>query len=296
MKKVLQVLMVLLSFIFFAKAQDLKVDPLLVLFDPTPAGDRSDKEEIKVKNESDKKILIGDVAIVGGDEEEFDIVDEDCEGEVLKEGEECTIEVRFEPESKGLKFSAVKFESASYGGGTDLDFTENFALLAGFATEESNLNVEPDSYEFKNMKVGDEESIVVVLRNEGTETIEVKDFEIKTLKVGGIISTDEDEFEIDEDGGNRPCGTLEPELDPGESCTIEITFKPKDDGYKLAALLFETDEDGSPTTGIVLYGDVEEDDDNGDDGILGGCSVGSATFLPAYLLIPVLIAFRRLRK
>ncbi len=280
--------------IFGLSFAQLSVSPKIVIFDPTPVNDESDEEQITVKNESDRKILIGDVSIIGGDRDEFRITDEDCEGEILSENEECNIEVRFEPESKGVKLSILKFESARYAGGFDLDFDENFVFLAGFATESTDLEVEPDSYEFEGMEEGDEETVTVRLRNKGTQRIKITDYELKVLKIGGIVSTSKDEFELNEDGGIRPCGTLKPTLDPGEYCTIELTFKPEDDGYKLAALLFETDEDDAPVTGAVFYADVDEKDD-GDDDLLGGCNLGSAVFVPVYLLVPFLIIFRRFR-
>ncbi len=266
-------------------------DPVIVIFDPTPVNDKSE-ETLTIKNEGDESVLIGDISTIGGDSDEFD-PDNDCEGEVLSEGEECDVDIDFEPESKGIKFTVLKFETASYGGGLDLKFEENFAFLAGLATEETDLDVEPDNYEFENMETGDEETVIITLRNKGNERIKVKDYDLKVLEVGGIVTTKEDEFFIDEDGGSRPCGTLKPTLDAGESCTIEVTFAPEDEGYKLAALIFETDEGDDTFAGTIFYSDVEKGDDDGDDSLFG-CSVGSTSF-PIYLLVPLLMLFRRLR-
>lgn len=289
------ILVVLFSLVFisFSYAQ-LKIDPRIVVFDPTPVGDKSDKEKITVKNEGDERILIGDVDIVGGDKDDFDITNEDCEGEILSEGEECKIKVRFEPQSKGVKLSVLKFESATYRGGLELDFNENFVFLAGFGTESTDLEVDPETHEFKNMEVGDEETVIIRLKNKGDDTIKIKDYELKTLNLGKIVRTKKEEFEINENGGIRPCGTMKPTLDPNEYCTIEITFKPKKHGYKLAALLFETDEEDSPVNGVVFYGDVDKESDS-DDGILGGCSFGNVATVPLYLVIPLLMLFRRFR-
>ncbi len=289
-KKFLSGIFLVLVILVFVQAK-VTTEPVVVLFDPTPVGDKS-KETLTIKNEGDEKVLIGDVATVGGDSDEFD-PDDDCEGEILSKGEECDVDIDFKPESKGIKFTVLKFETASYGGGLDLKFEENFAFLAGLATEETDLDVEPDSYEFENMEEGDEKTIVVELRNKGTDRIEITDYDLKVLKVGDIVTTEEKEFYIDKNGGSDPCGTLKPTLDPGESCTIEVTFAPESDGYKLAALIFETDEGNDTFAGTIFYADVEESSDGGDNGLFG-CSYGAGS-IPIYLLIPVLIAVRRLR-
>ena len=281
LKKLLSILPALLLSLFifsqktFAKV-DIQPDKDIVVFGVTQVGDRSDTKIVKIYNRGDSKAYIIDVKILGDDKDDFDIVDEDCEFEDLKEDQYCSVELVFEPESKGTKTALLSILTTN--GVEEVP-------LAGIATTSAALSVDPASHDFGKVDTDDSESISVKLKNKGFERIEVTRMDLKV---------DDDNFEIDEDGGNDPCGTTTPTLDPGESCTVELTFKPDDEGFKFTILKikYDTESDTDLYSGGIYYGEGE-DNGGGDDGIDIGCSFGGVPTLPAYLLVPVFLYLRR---
>ena len=262
----------------FAKV-DIQAEPDIVVFDVTQVGDRSNTKVVKIYNRGDSKTYIIDVKILGDDKDDFDIVDEDCKLEDLKEDQYCSIEVVFEPESKGTKSALLSVLTVN--GVEEVPLT-------GIATTNVALSVDPTSHDFGKVDTDDSKSISIKLKNKGLKRIEVTRMKLEI---------DDDNFELDEDGGTDPCKTKTPTLDPGESCTVELTFKPDDTGFKFTILKikYDTTDDSDLYAGGVYYGKGTDNggDDDDDDSIDIGCSFGGAPTLPAYLLVPVLLYLRR---
>lgn len=217
-----------LTFYSFASIK-VDVDPQAIVFDSTDVGKKSDPEIITVKNTGSDKFIIIDIGLTG-DDEDFEIVYENCEESTLNQGEECTIEVVFAPESKGVKAAALDIKMIGDG-----IKTEEVAL-SGVATVGGFLEISPSKHDFGNVDEGDSKSYVFTLKNTSDETIEVK--EIK-------LELDDDNFKLNLGGGSNPCSTETFILNSDESCTIEIIFEPEDKGVKTSTLAVKYELDGT---------------------------------------------------
>ncbi|MCF6248131.1 MAG: choice-of-anchor D domain-containing protein [Desulfobacula sp.] len=205
------------------------VNPQVILFDSTDVGDKSDPEIITVKNTGSDKFYIVDIGLTGNDED-FEIINEDCEGSVLNGGEECTIEVVFAPESKGTKAAALDIKMIGDGIKTEE------VGLTGIATLGGLLEISPSKHDFGSVDKGDSKSYVFTLKNKSDENIQVK--EIK-------LELDDDNFKLNLNGGSNPCGSAIFTLNPSDSCTIEISFEPDSKGVKTSTLSVKYELDGT---------------------------------------------------
>ena len=197
-----------------------KVDPQAILFDSTDVGDRSDSKTITVKNTGSSKFVIVDIGMTG-DEEDFKIINENCEGSILNKDEECTIEVVFAPKSKGVKAAALDLKIIGDGIKTEE------VGLSGVATVGGLLEIDPSKHDFGNVDKGDSKSYVFTIKNKSDEAVEVK--EIK-------LELNDDDFRLNLNGGSNPCATEEFILSSGDSCTVEVIFEPESKGIKTSTL------------------------------------------------------------
>ncbi len=220
--------LLLISFYSFGSIK-VDVDPQAIVFDSTDVGDKSDPEIITVRNTGTDKFYILDIGLTG-DDEDFEIVYEDCEKSVLNEGEECSIEVVFAPETKGVKAAALDIKIIGDG-----IKTEEVAL-SGVATVGGFLEISPSKHDFGNVDKGDSKSYTFTLENKSNEVIEIK--EIK-------LELDSDNFKLNLNGGANPCAVQTLTLNPGDSCTIEIIFEPNSNGVKTSTLAVKYELDGA---------------------------------------------------
>ncbi len=235
----LSILALLFSSFYSFGSIKIDVDPKAVIFDPTDVGDRSDSKIIKVKNTGTDKFIIFDIGLTG-DDEDFKIINEDCEGSTLNENEECSIEVVFAPKSKGVKAAALDLKIVGDGLKTEE------VGLSGVATLGGLLEVSPSKHDFGTVDEGDSKSYIFTIKNKSDETVQVKEIKLKL---------DDDNFKLNLNGGDNPCGSETLILNSGESCTIEITFEPEDKGIKTSTLAVEYELDGTELyTAAVLVG------------------------------------------
>ena len=65
--------------------------------------DDNKSSTLNVQNKSGDDINISTMSMIGAHSSEFSILSEDCTSELLKDGDICNVEVKFEPKSSGVK-------------------------------------------------------------------------------------------------------------------------------------------------------------------------------------------------
>lgn len=141
-----------------------------------------------------------------------------------------------------------------------------------------SLVVSPLSLDFGNVEVGEDETLTVTLSNEGANPVAVSGLVLSNTAVFSIDSSD--------------CGGATPSIPSGESCDLLVTFEPdSEDGFD-GTLTINSDDPTLPSVVVDLSG-------TGSSGDGGGCSLGAMSLSSAqaaWLLIPLLWAFRRFRR
>jgi hypothetical protein len=80
-------------------------------FGSLSAGSRSAPQSFAFRNEGGSSLELGDATILGADLDQFSLSGDDCSGSTLDPGDECTIRVRFTPDSGGAKTARLRIDS-----------------------------------------------------------------------------------------------------------------------------------------------------------------------------------------
>lgn len=126
---------------------------------------------------------------------------------VLDGGQDCTVEVEFAPTVLGNAGGALNVES---------DAGEVNAGLAGQGTDIASLSVDPASFDFESVQIGDSAGAAFVLTNDGGAASSLT---LQTLTANGA------EFSIV--GGTCAVGTV---LGTADDCTVNVEFAPSSSG------------------------------------------------------------------
>ncbi|OOC48662.1 MULTISPECIES: choice-of-anchor D domain-containing protein [Thioalkalivibrio] len=116
----------------------------------------------------------------------------------------------------------------------------------------SGITVVPKSFDFGIITEGNEDHVLprqFIIRNEGTTTHNISSM--------SLFGDHPNQFELDESGGNAPCGAPPFDLPAGGSCTVVAEFKPVRLGEFNALLVAQSDDPNTPTFGGVLRGTYE---------------------------------------
>ncbi len=142
------------------------------------------------------------------------------------------------------------------------------------------ISVDPSSLNFGTVDVGDSNTLIFTVTNNGETTLEL---EIPVL-------SDDANYSLDLDAGSSPCNASQGLLDPGASCTASVTFEPEETGSLDATLTIVNNDPDSPTLVVALLG-------VGNGGSGGGCSLGATAGIGGSWLgmglVLLSLAFRR---
>ncbi len=117
----------------------------------------------------------------------------------------------------------------------------------GGNTPATAITVTPEDFNFGVITEGNLEQTrprEFVIRNQGARSYNIADI--------GLQLNDHAAFVLDRSGGNNPCEARPFDLAPGDSCTVEVEFKPRSFAPFVAALFVETDDPESSTVGGTL--------------------------------------------
>ena len=115
-------------------------------------------------------------------------------------------------------------------------------------TPTAALNVLPSDYDFGTVTEGN----VATPRQFEIQNNGTADLRVTSIVLSG---TDAAFFDLNPNGGADPCGSLNPTIDPGGSCTVSVGFDPTD-GFRAysAALVIQSNDPNTPTSSLTLDG------------------------------------------
>ncbi len=202
--------------------------------------------------------------------ENFQILEDKCSGKSLKPFNGCSVKVIFKPTYEGTHRDNLILY-------TDMGIFK--VELKGKSTEGVNLEISPSQIIFGKVKAGNVSSkIKVYLNNKGN-------FDLRFSKV---YVEDTKHFFIDQNS----CNTL---LKPGDSCYLNIYFKPSTYGSYKSSLVIELNEPQKLTYKVNMEGEGDKLEPKLIKEIRKkGCSTTTAPFyFITSLLFIFIIAFKR---
>ncbi len=216
------------------------VDKNEIDFDDTLVGD-SFTEEIKITNlgEADLKIFRMEVS----DSKGFEIVtnygDNPCNSltPIIPPDSYCTVGIKFKP------YKEKRFKSKLTIKSNDERLK---IVLYGIGWEQfpPHINVTPESYDFGEVKIGDNsQSIIVKIENSGKGILNISS-----------IKNEREDFRLNFNGGDNPCITSQPSINPGEYCTFEVTFNPLKKGSRKTTIEIRSNDRENKKVKIRLRG------------------------------------------
>ena len=199
---------------------------------------------------------------------------------VLPPGSQCTVEVSLTPSRSGTISAQLEVVSDDPDTPT---FTVN--LTATGVTPVPDIDVQPNPYDYGTVLVGNTVSQVFTISNNGTG-----DLTVSSVTVGGA---DASMFSVSLTGGSSPCGALPVVIQPGGSCTVEVSLTPSRSGTISAQLEVVSDDPDTPTFTVNL---TATGVDSGGDGDGNGCPNQSREQALIMLLPVSLLTLRRIKK
>lgn len=193
-------------------------------------GSASTATDFVVGNEGTASLTIDQVELQGADPGDFELEGDDCLGETLQPGEECTVSVAFVPADLGARAAVLTFDGDDQGSAT-LDGTGTAAAI----------HIAPAALQFGEVPVGAGPSTpqTVTISNAGTASLQ-----LGTL---AVVGADAASFSVLAAGDACSGETLE----PGEECEAEVGFEPQADGVLSALLVVPGD---APSATVALDG------------------------------------------
>ena len=208
----------------------IRMTPALTLFEDTRVDAISPLYTVTASNRDDTSHAIGGVALDGLDADQFTIAADACTGQTLAPGATCAIQLRFTPDAPVDALTALIVDSDAA--------SPHVALLAGSAFEDPSLDVTPSSLSFGPVTPGAVSAEqTVTATNDG-------DIEL-VISGGGIVGSNE--FEVTDDD----CHPVV--LEPGDSCSVTVRFRPGDFGPATGSLRFEGTAANTPIN-VALSG------------------------------------------
>ncbi len=205
----------------------LKIDPATKSFGSVTLGTMGDPVAFTVTNPGPGTSGILTVSFTGADRTEFVAAPGGC-GSALAAGQSCTVNVRLNPTTAGMKAANLVVSGASVNSAT--------AMLTGSGVAAAALKIDPPMPAFGMVAVGamSMAQTFTVTNGGGAATGMI------TTALAGAGMAD---FEL----GMNTCGAA---LAPMNTCTIQLTFKPISAGAKTASLTVSAAPGGMATASL----------------------------------------------
>ncbi len=212
------------------KGPKLQVYPNPIDFGPVGVGS-SVSQMVSMRNGGSLDLIINSVQISG--DTVFTVTSDNCSGKTLPPNSSCDIVISFSPVALQNYSATVTINSNDPSSPTDVQVT-------GIgAPNEPDISVTPMSYDFGNVFVGANKVFSsVVVQNNG----------LVDLTVSGVSISGSAEFKVN----YTTCTGAS--IPPGDSCIIDVLFKPQSAGQKSASLDITSNDPDTPTVSVSLTG------------------------------------------
>lgn len=246
--------------------------------------------DITIKNKGDKVLNIRSVSIQGNESGVLEF-NNDCEGKKLRSGKMCKIDVTFNSERKIFETAKVIIETditdEAKPVGSLMNFTNKTRGLFVVSTNVGE-NTIKYSHKYQNKNKFSKEDLVtnynlvigvqakaMDLRQGFIEATQQEEKPVSVASLNfsrlnsaqyikftnnGIKNISMDDVSINGDNAKyfAHLNKCPKSLEPGKSCRIDLTFKPKDSsGMKLAYLNIDTDGTIAPSDRVRLIGNSD---------------------------------------
>ncbi len=201
-------------------------------------GKRSAAREVTLANDGASPLTIVSVAIDGPNAKDFRLTDATtCSADSpVESGDSCVVAVSFKPGGRGERAARVVIRLADGPGPQSLE-------LKGSGIGEPAVVLETTRLDFGSVGLGQgKRTRQLTLTNAGNAPLE-----LSTLAIDGRNA---DDFRLAKKTG---CSTAE-KVKAGGTCTIAVTFAPREPGKRSAVLVIEHDGAGGPLQ-VALAGE-----------------------------------------
>jgi Abnormal spindle-like microcephaly-assoc'd, ASPM-SPD-2-Hydin len=191
--------------------------PSSIAFPPSPDHYDGAIRTVTLTNVAPADLTIHAVALRGADAGSFIVRGDTCTGQTLAGGQTCTVQVRFRPLGAGAKTAALRFSDSAID-------SPHTVQLAGTGTPGPWLERSVQALKFGHSRVGATTAAKrLTLTNVGSAPLT-----IFGIAKGGLNPADFRNL-------TQTC-TAMGTLNPGESCTASIAFRPTATGPRAATL------------------------------------------------------------
>jgi hypothetical protein len=202
--------------------------PSILTFGPQIIGTTSSVQVVTLVNNSTGSLNVDDAKIVGADPNDFVIVSQDCAGNLIPPGSNCTISVGFAPTAIGTRVAELVVTD-------DLIGSPRIVALNGQGLPPAPLIcASVSSVDFGSVPIGATSAVQsIVITNCGTQVLDIYSV--------GLTGANAGDYVINGNG----CGQG---ILVGASCTIDVSFAPTTNGQRSAALSISSNSPLSPST------------------------------------------------
>jgi HYDIN/CFA65/VesB family protein len=204
--------------------------PTSLTFADRAVGTRSDAQLVRLTNTGGGPLTISTVRVTGPNAVDFSQgIDCPINPDSLAAGASCSIYVAFTPSATGA-------ETATLTIGDDAPTSPQTIALSGGGTSPAQLTITPDPMDFGAQTVGSSSAVkTMTLTNVGGQALL-----LNSVTVGGANPQD---FTA-----SWGCSAI---LSHGNTCNVQVTFKPTATGTRTATLVVDDTAPGSPQTAVL---------------------------------------------
>jgi hypothetical protein len=210
----------------------------------------SSTQTVTVINDGNAYLFIGSIAQNITLSPIFSILDDHCSGQTLIPSAKCSLTVRFSPDTSGEFIDSFDIPSNDSDESLviiNLDGTGMSMSIPVIQVTDSVAPVNDLHIPFGSVTNGLRSMPeFITISNTGTASLDLTAIELSGRNTNG--------FFLDFNMGERPCGNAISSINPGGSCTFQVTFGPTENGRQLANIAISSNDPDDPQINVALSG------------------------------------------